>query len=210
MNSIKHVNPHYKQGIQTSKKEIFDLAKAWIILGIAFAIVMNGLKFNLAFFIAIFISLLTLGVGFLFHELSHKFLAQKYGCFAEFRSFDKMLILALVFSFLGFILAAPGAVMIRGYLTKNQSGKISAAGPAMNIVVSLLFLLLTFTGIGIWQTIGYYGFIINAWLALFNMIPVAMFDGRKIFNWNKPVYAIMVIISLGLIVIQNLIAAGVI
>ena len=210
MEGIKHINPHYKRGIQTSRKELFDLAKAWIVLGVAFAIVMNGLKFNLAFFIAVFISLIVLGAGFVFHELAHKFLAQRYGCFAEFRSFDKMLILALVFSVLGFILAAPGAVMIRGHLTRSQTGRISAAGPAMNIIISLLFLLLTFTSIGIWQTVGHYGFIINAWLALFNMIPVAMFDGRKIFNWNKAVYAVMVAAALGLIVVQNLIAAGVI
>jgi len=49
---------------------------------------MNGLKFNISFIIALFISLFTLGIGFLLHELAHKFVAQRYGCFAEFRSFD--------------------------------------------------------------------------------------------------------------------------
>ncbi len=207
---IKHINPHYSKGIKTSRKELLDLAKAWIVLGVAFAIVMQGLNLNFLFLVAILISLLTLGVGFLFHELAHKFLAQKYGCFAEFRSFDKMLIMALIFSFFGFIFAAPGAVMIRGQLSRSQNGRISAAGPAMNIIVSLLFLALTLSSAGILKVIGHYGFIINAWLALFNMIPFAMFDGRKIFEWSKPVYIVMAAVALGLIVVQNLIALSVI
>jgi Zn-dependent protease len=207
---VKHINPHYRKGIHTSQKELVDLAKAWIILGVAFAIVMNGFKFDLMFVIALIISLLTLGVGFLFHELAHKFMAQRYGCFAEFRSFDKMLIFALIFSFFGFIFAAPGAVMIRGHLTRAQTGRISAAGPGMNLIVSILFLPLAFSSFGIWQAIGKYGFIINAWLALFNMIPFAMFDGKKIFDWNKLVYTIMAASALGLIVVQNLMAIGII
>ncbi|MBU2561505.1 MAG: hypothetical protein KKD17_04350 [Nanoarchaeota archaeon] len=205
MSHIKHVNPHYQKGIQTSQKELLDLTKAWIILGLAFAIVMNGFKLDLAFLVAFIISLLTIGVGFLFHELAHKFMAQRYGCFAEFRSFDKMLILALIFSFFGFIFAAPGAVMIRGQLTRRQNGTISAAGPGMNILVSLLFLPLAFSGVGVWHVIGRYGFIINAWLALFNMIPFAMFDGRKILDWSKAVYALMAVVALGLIALQTLI-----
>jgi len=167
---------------------------------------MNGLKFNISFIIALFISLFTLGIGFLLHELAHKFVAQRYGCFAEFRSFDRMLVMALVFSLFGFIFAAPGAVMIRGHLTRKQNGLVSAAGPGMNIVISILFLLLTLTSVGIWQVIGRYGFIINAWLALFNMIPFAMFDGRKIFEWNKVFYGFMVAAAFGLIILQNLFA----
>ena len=208
MSEMKHIHPHYQRGIRTSRKELIDLAKAWIILGVAFTIfIMNGFKPNFAFLIAFFISLFTLGIGFLFHELAHKFLAQKYGCFAEFRSFDHMLILALVMSFFKVFFAAPGAVMISGHLTRSQNGKISAAGPAMNLLVALFFLPLAFTS-GIWQAVGMYGFRINAWLALFNMIPFAMFDGKKILEWSKGVYALLVAVALGLIVVQNLMAVG--
>ncbi len=40
---------------------------------------------------------------------------------------------------------------------------------------------------------------INAWLALFNLIPFMGFDGHKIFEWNKPTYFIL----LGIAVIMN-------
>ncbi len=206
---MRHINPHFHKGIRSSRKEIIDLAKSWIVIGIAFAIALNGASLSPTFFIALFISLITVGTGFLLHELAHKFVAQRYGCFAEFRSFDKMLVFALIISFFGFIFAAPGAVMIRGHITKAQRGLISAAGPLTNIILSLGFLLLASSSGGILQAIGAYGFIINAWLALFNMIPFAMFDGKKVMDWSKPVYAGMAVASLSLIVIHNLIITGV-
>jgi Zn-dependent protease len=41
--------------------------------------------------------------------------------------------------------------------------------------------------------------IINITLALFNMIPFGIFDGRKVWDWNKPVYLGMVIAALVLL-----------
>ena len=46
-----------------------------------------------------------------------------------------------------------------------------------------------------------YGFKINVWLALFNMIPVWNFDGSKILKWNKYVYGIFIIICLVLFIL---------
>ena len=69
-----------------SRTEINHLLRAWIIISIAFAIAFQGLSLDPAFFVVILISGFTVGIGFLFHELGHKFLAQKYGCWAEFRA----------------------------------------------------------------------------------------------------------------------------
>src|SRR3989344_3697160 len=122
--------------------EIRDIVKAWLAISIAFAIILNRNIFSLSFLYSLFISSLTVGLGFLLHELAHKLIAQRYHCFAEFRSFDFMLILALIMSFFGFVFAAPGAVMINGYVTKERNGKISVAGPITNLILALLFLIL--------------------------------------------------------------------
>jgi len=176
--------------ISTSETELRDLVKAWIAISLAFGIILSG---RTSLYSAIIISSLTVGVGFLFHELGHKLMAQKYGCFAEFRSFDQMLVLAVIMSFFGFVFAAPGAVMISGPVGKRRNGKISMAGPAVNLVLALLFFALLFVfPDGILKIISYYGFMINTWLALFNMLPFGNFDGKKILVWNKVVYGVMV------------------
>lgn len=187
-----------------SRIEIRDLLKAWIAITLAFTIVNVGLSFGVDFLIGFLISGLTVGIGFLAHELAHKFLAQRYGCLAEFRSFDQMLILAVLVSFLGFVFAAPGAVFISGYVSKDKSGKISSAGIFTNILIAALFLLLIFVGNPLLTTIGIYGVTINSWLALFNLIPFGNFDGIKVFHWNKIVYVGMLLVAGILLLVPGL------
>lgn len=186
--------------IETSKKEIIDILKAWIVISAAFAIILSSRElFTKLFFNNFLISALTVGVGFLLHELSHKIVAQKYGAIAEFRSFDPMLILALAMSFLiGLIIAAPGAVMISGgNINIKRYGKISVAGPLTNLVLAVIFLFVKIlSSNSLLDTIGEYGFFINTWLALFNMIPIWEFDGRKIFSWNKGIWFLVVAAAL--------------
>ena len=90
------------------------------------------------------ISLFTAGIGFLLHELAHKFVAQYYGCEAEFRSMDQMLYFAVGLSlFVGILFAAPGAVMIAGGVTRKENGIISVAGPLTNYVLAGIFYLIS-------------------------------------------------------------------
>lgn len=190
--------------IKTSKTELKDILKAWVVLSVAFALVYGGINllrgnlgelFSPGFLVLFLISLFTAGLGFLFHELAHKFMAQKYGCVAEFRAFDQMLYLALgLAAVVGFIFAAPGAVMIAGRITLRENGHISLAGPSTNFVLSGIFL-----GLSYFAPILYIGYFINAWLGLFNLIPFMNFDGKKILNWSRYVWSGMVIIGIGLI-----------
>lgn len=191
--------------ISTSEIELRDIIKAWIAISIAFAIVLSP---GLADFYAKFIiASLTVGIGFLFHEIGHKVVAQRYNCFAEFRSFDNMLLLAVAMSFLGVIFAAPGAVMISGHVNKKKQGKISASGPIVNLALALIFLALGFIqSPNLFKAIAYYGFVINSWLALFNMVPFWLFDGYKILKWSKLVYGSIIALAFVFMLLQNFIA----
>lgn len=191
-----------------SEREINDLLKAWLAISLAFGIVLNrGFSLGLEFANKFILSALTVGIAFLLHELGHRTVARRFGCFAEFRSFDMMLVLAVIMSFFGFILAAPGAVMISGPVGRTRNGKISAAGPLVNLVLALIFFIIALTlhPAGLLKGIIQYGFLINTWLALFNLLPIGIFDGRKILNWNKPVYGIMVAIALCFMFLQGIV-----
>ena len=114
-----------------------------------------------------------------------------------------MLFLALIMSLFGFVIAAPGAVMIANKKNlKNINGKISIAGPLTNIFLSLIFVLIYFISTDFIQLIAGYGARINIFLALFNMIPFSLFDGAKIFKWSKLIWFVTVLICIFLLVLN--------
>lgn len=172
-----------KEGLRFSNIELKHLLIAWAALSFAFANILGGLSV-----ISFAVAGITVGIGFVFHEMAHKFTAQYYGYFAEFRANFQALGLAIIMSFFGFIIAAPGAVMISGHsgsIERNKYGIISLAGPLINLVLAAFFFV-----IAPFFPILIYGAMINAWLGLFNMIPFGNFDGRKILAWNKVVYGL--------------------
>lgn len=175
-----------------SKIELIDLFKAWLAISIAFAIVIRKGEgiISLEFINLIILSAITVGIGFLLHELAHKAVAQKYQLWAEFRASNSMLVIAILFSLLlHIVFAAPGAVIIRGgFINKRRMGIISIAGPLTNFTLAIIFLIVSIFTTEFIQLIAIYGASINAWLGLFNLIPFGPFDGRKIFIWDKKAY----------------------
>lgn len=189
-------------GLSFKRVELFELFKAWFAISLAFGILSVSYLVPvygslLGFFYSFVISLVTAGLGFVVHELAHKVIAQKHYCSAEFKSNDFMLVLAVLMSFVGFIFAAPGAVIIKGGVTKKQNGEISFAGPFSNFLLALVFLpgwLLSKNLLGFFF---FQGFFINSWLGLFNLIPARPFDGFVIYRWNKWYY---VLLAFGLLI----------
>lgn len=181
-----------RKKLMFSRIELRDLGKSLFAIALAFTFAQVGLQaFNTNFIVVFLVSLFTVGIGFALHELAHKYFAQRYHCWAEYRSDDKMLIMAVLISFLGVVFAAPGAVMIHGHLTRKQHGIISASGPATNVVLAAIFLAIGIAGGGIIQIIGFAGATINSWLAVFNMIPAWQFDGAKVWRWDKTAYGVI-------------------
>ncbi|MBI4225739.1 site-2 protease family protein [Candidatus Roizmanbacteria bacterium] len=145
---------------------------------------------------------ITVGSGFILHEMAHKIVAIHYGAYARFQMWMQGLLLMLGLSFLGVVFAAPGAVYIYSHnITKKENGIISAAGPLTNILIALVFLGLTFIaplkagGFDIWLL----GARVNAFLALFNMIPIFPLDGSKVFQWNWMAWLGVVLIAGGML-----------
>jgi len=177
---IYKLEPYYQHKMSFAH-EFKEIMKAWIAISIAFGILIMQSGKSIPFSIGV--AAATVGLGFLAHELAHRHYARKFGKHAEFRANNMMLLIAIVMSFLGFVIAAPGAVIISGFVNRKEGGIIAAAGPAANLILALIFLPL----IAIIPGIAYYGMMINAWLALFNLIPFPGFDGRRVIEWSKPI-----------------------
>ena len=72
--------------LKLNEGEGLELLKAWVAISLAFAIVLNENIFSSSFFLTLLLAGLTVGIGFLAHELAHQIIAQRYGCYAEFKS----------------------------------------------------------------------------------------------------------------------------
>jgi Zn-dependent protease len=206
-----------------TRREEADLFIAWLAISLSFAIIkiapygITGPLRQVSLVTALVffgIALLTVGIGFILHEMAHKFTAIRYGYWAEFRKDNSMLLVAVVLaSLVGFVFAAPGATVIysntadgRG-LTREQNGIISAAGPAINLVLCIPFAALLFLSGGltslngnILADIGLAGIQINAMIAAFNMLPLSILDGNKVFSWNIPVFFVLILAAFGTLV----------
>lgn len=181
--------------------ELRDLTISIIILALAFS------SFNLDLFpVTLFVIVLV----FASHEiLGHKLVAQKYGCFAEYKAWPLGLALGLVTAFLPFKFAAPGAVYISPvtkekfafkvvHLTKREYRLISLAGPLVNLIVgfSLVFVNVFLNPIAFYKEIFILTSQVSFFLAFFNLLPVAPLDGEKILNWNKRIWIVVIVLAI--------------
>ena len=191
-----------------SATEIRDLTIAILVLSVAFLIILGDSRLypnNVVNYLALFgISLVLVLTSFMLHELAHKIVAQRYGAWAEFRMYPFGLLIALVFSTMGFLFAAPGAVYIDGAIDEERNGKISAAGPMVNIIIGSIATLMWFMTDGLTSQIFGLFALLNAFFAAFNLLPIAPMDGSKIYGWNMPLYIGMFAVAAALLILQFL------
>jgi len=110
-------------------------------------------------------------LSFFLHELAHKFLAQHFGLWAEFRLTMQGVLITLVSTLL----------------------PLFKIGPVVNIILSALCAIVAVStqNISFWVVSW-----INALFAFFNLIPFGVMDGLKVFWWNKTVWTLAFIASI--------------
>lgn len=170
-----------------------DLIVSWLGLSVAFALAMGGGFLGITSFpVAFPLALVAVGTAFIFHEIAHRNTARKFGFHSEYRVWQVGLIFAILLSFTGFVFAMPGATYILGAPNRKQNGIISVAGAVVNILFGLGFSLLYFLNLGDWLSmVFYFGAYINFFIAMFNMLPIWILDGKKVLAWNGIVWAVV-------------------
>lgn len=190
--------------LRFSKTEVLHLAIATVLVT-AVGMSFSGYYFRWDF-LAIFVS------AFLVHELGHKFLAQFYKAWSEFRLllFGAVLTAFSALPFIPLKFIAPGVVWHSGNLNMSRSGRVSWIGPLSNLAMGVGFLLvyLTLAAVDSARPILLTGVWFNGFIAFFNMIPFMGLDGQKIFSWNKSVWVLTFAAAIGLFVAGDLVGGG--
>jgi Zn-dependent protease len=213
---------NYVQSIQRRRKkrsrrrrfsstEIRDLTIASILvilvsisifgnsLGIINAISVVGLYINsgLAWLVIGVVGLFL--ASFMAHELAHKFVAQHYGMWSEFRMTTMGYYLSAMAILFSLPIFGTGAVYTSGTSNVEHNGKSNLAGPLTNFVIAaalaIISILMFILGVSLFPlgVLLRYGVQLNAFLGLFNMIPIQPFDGATIRYWDTRVWIVLVI-----------------
>jgi len=178
--------------VNFTSREIRDILISMLVIAGVFAYVFKNINHG-DFISLIPVTLVAVGFGFVFHELAHKFMAVRYGFYAEYRLWVQGLALAIIAATFGVVFILPGAVYIHGeYISKAENGKISIAGPLTQIVLALIFfVLLLFVSFSpTLYLVCSIGFTINSFLAFFNLLPIGILDGAKVLKWNPVIWVI--------------------
>lgn len=187
------------------RKELIDLT---------LAILLAAFIFSFPKIESFFTYLIIVLIAFLPHELAHRYLARKFGYIAFFQIWPQgifIALLALIASFglikfiaLGAVMIYPisfrGGFLIEKRISIKENALISLAGPLVNIVICILSLLLYFI-----TKINFLLYItqVNAWISVFNLLPIFPLDGSKIFVYSYKKWILMFFFSFILLFIST-------
>lgn len=196
-------------GISIERDELIHILISVSAISLAFSIAYADIssvpKYPLDFLKFVLFSFVTIGIGFILHEMGHKVVGIYYGAQARFVMWVQGLVFMLLGSLMGILFAAPGAVYIySSNISKKENAIISVTGPIINIAIALVFLFLhsfmpmffSFaffnTPLSIWK----FGAQVNIMLALFNMIPAFPLDGSKVYAYNPAVWSTVIVLMM--------------
>ncbi len=201
--------------VYSPQEELKDFILAAVTLVVSFILIYMpvmlwspGAIIILAYIIAGVLS------GFLLHELAHRMTARRLGYIAFFRAWKLGLALSLISALIIAMLEmagipfpifflAPGAVYIYpGPMTPlktprevaNDEFLIASAGPLTNIAIAAISYALSLIP-NIFLMLLIYVAQINAMLAVFNLLPIPMFDGLKVFKTNPGAWIALFIVA---------------
>lgn len=152
-------------------------------------------------------------LSFMGHELAHKFTAQHYGMWSEFRMNSMGYYLSAIAIIFSIPIFGTGTVYTSGTSNREHNAKANVAGPLSNFVLaSILVIVATLSAVTLSGGMQYnvlflvrYGVIINGILGVFNMIPIQPFDGATVKDWNKMVWLTLTIGLIAMAIIGYLV-----
>jgi Zn-dependent protease len=147
-------------------------------------------------------SLIGIVLAFVLHEMAHRTIASLGGFRARFVISPPWLLVTFVSAVLPIKVIAPGYVEVATFTPVSPLRfkwllYSVAGGPATNIVISLISLMLYKLEPGALAIA-----MINAYVAFFNLLPIPPLDGSKVLNTDKKLWALLFIASVALLAVS--------
>lgn len=141
------------------------------------------------------------------HEVAHRNTARRMGCASRFLLSPIGLLVTLLTSlpFIPVKFIMPGFTIISPFTYDREElrrieGLTSLAGPLYNIGVAVLSISLlklpSLYAFNLALLTLFYTATINAWVALFNLLPIPPLDGLKVLRWKPLVYIVVFALSI--------------
>ncbi len=182
--------------LRIDRDEAVEIVISILAIALAISFASSGLNLDPSRFIFMMAAFtITIGSGFVLHEMAHKYYAIKFGARARFKAWPlglagglALAIIPQIFGWRAPLFIAPGAVYIYAMrpISIRENGIISLAGPVTNGVLAIIFLGLAFvfSGYTIISTVAALGAAANLGLAMFNLLPIYPLDGSKVMAWD--------------------------
>ncbi|MHA2060645.1 MAG: hypothetical protein ACW976_07695 [Candidatus Ranarchaeia archaeon] len=129
--------------------------------------------------------------SFVGRYLAQKYTALKMQIGVRFRIVVITTILTLVSAFLPLAVVSPGVMIPEDPITVFEEARIKLPGPLINLILGLI-------SFGLWLNLGMIdpsaSFLallslrLNIFIGLTSMIPVGLFDGQAIYDWDRRVW----------------------
>ncbi|MEM2926807.1 MAG: GNAT family N-acetyltransferase [Candidatus Bathyarchaeia archaeon] len=157
--------------------------------------------------------LVATAISLLIHELPQSFAAKRLGLETTFKAWSSGLIFSTFLGFLGLFFPAYGSTYIKRLdwwydPKKDGTGIVFALGPISSLMLS--FLLLTISSMTKEKLLvasATVGYVTSLSIAILNLIPIKaaggfVWDGKKILDWNKGLWGILVTAAIALVLID--------
>lgn len=201
-----------------STEEVRDLIVSTLVLGFVFTIVLfSGSRpltyvLDSSFLPHFVIASLVVGVTLLSKELAQKGTTRALEAHATYELWTPGVVISVLSSFLGIAFTAVSGVRIASESTERygrwqvnlsvqQLGIVGAIGPLMSLSLGMAFLMLEPLSPGVpfsstsWSLFGLAAQI-QAFMALFSMVPLRPIDGAKVLRWSITIWAFIILMCL--------------